>query len=279
MVRIVVLFIAASFASACRDDGSPGDASISLADAAVLVDGALPVQDGSMAALDAAIDAAFVPKFGCSADPEPSSAPPTLTISGTVVTVDAIGGKTPVESATVAASLSTGGSPVDTTTTSSAGAFTVTIPTGSVPIRVYLHASHAGQVDSILAPPRVFSANATLDQAIVLYSSAQLSAYATALGSTVDPTKAQLVGVVSDCVLAPIPGAVFSTTSVGGAVHYFAGISPVSSATATDATGVAIGLNLDPGDLSVGGTWNATQLHAHPVKLVAGLVTLTQLRP
>ena len=138
MSRIIALLLAASFSSACHDDAGTNDAAV-LVDAAVVVDGASPIADASLTP-DTGVDAAFVPNFGCSADADPASAPATVTITGLVATVDATGQKTPLDNATVAASLSTGGSPVDTTTSSSTGAFTVTVPTGSVPVRVYLRA-------------------------------------------------------------------------------------------------------------------------------------------
>jgi hypothetical protein len=166
-----------------------------------------------------------------------------------------------------------------TTTTNTAGAYSLSIPNASAtPVDGYLKFSGSGVVPTFLYPPEPFSANASaLDSATV--TTGTLALLYTFAGTSMNSADGTSLVLVTDCAGAPITGATVAFGPAAGRVVYLSGGLPSSSATETDSTGVALGLNVPPGNNTITATFQGTSLKSHVVDIRANTITQTSIHP
>lgn len=216
---------------------------------------------------------------GGSAD-APSNVPAMITVSGVTTQITATG-KTPLADVTVKA-FKTGSdsTPIAMATSDSAGAFTLSAPTGGVPFDGYLVATSSGNLDSYLYPPKALSADFTGVPVFILDDSTR-SAAAFIGGAKQDPGMAFVALEVLDSSNAGIKGATVNVTPGGGMIRYngtkngaTTGL-PDSAATATQEDGIAYIFDQASGDAMIGATAAGNTIAPHKVNARADVVTLT----
>jgi hypothetical protein len=239
-------------------------------------DGANPsdVVDGAArdAAGDALVEAAVDP-FACLGAPLPTTAPATLQIGGLVAGVDT----TPIDAVAVEAFIGTSTAASATATSAANGTFTVTLATSGTPLDGFLRATKTGFIDSFFYPPTPVAANTS--QAAILLATTQTFAALTALAQvTPDPTAGTLVVDVLDCLGHPVSGAAI-TVLPAGTIRYLQNMTPSTTATSTDATGLAAAFNVSAGAVMVGASVGGRTLRQHMLNVRADVVTITSVVP
>jgi hypothetical protein len=205
--------------------------------------------------------------FACMGQPFPTTAPPTVTVSGVVAKLDTGG---TVAGATVAGYPNGSTTPFVTTTTDANGNFSATINTGGLALNGYIKMTGSGVVDAYVYPEAPISMDASV--AIETFT-----APLTTVG--LDPTKAQLVLQVHDCNGVPLAGAVFSLQPTGGQLVYIKNGTTDPTATSTDSSGVAIVTNQPPGNATLNAVVNGTSLRQHVFPAVANAITTADIQP
>jgi hypothetical protein len=271
-------------AAGCGDDG--GDDDDDDDDDDIQIDGSIdssqdidaaPDIDAPVADIDASlIDAAPAGNFDCLGDPLPDTAPDTVLLSGQAFTVS-LDGQEPVAGANVeaftAADVSLG-----TDTSDGTGAFSISVATGGDPVDGYLLATANTYIDTYLYPPYPIAAD--VDNASALLVSSENFALLPILAGTQQPDGQGFVGVVVvDCNNEPVMGAVV-TTIPEGVVRYTgeSGV-PVAGPTSTNADGLAVVFDVDPGNVIVDATVQGMSLREHTVEVRADVVTTTIVAP
>jgi hypothetical protein len=119
---------------------------------------------------DAPVDAAPMFDFSCANNPAPTTAPNPLTVSGTVTDIDLASQEAePVAMALVTARQSSNNAPIGTPqTTPGDGSFTISAPSGGMPIDGYVEASKTGHRTVRVYPPAPLSADFTGVPALLL---------------------------------------------------------------------------------------------------------------
>ena len=213
--------------------------------------------------------------YACLGQPLPTTAPSTVTVSGTV-TQGVIG---PVASsgATVTAYRTGNAAPLATTTTAANGTFTLTIGTGGTPIDGYLQISKTGYITTYAYPPAPLAANAT--ESGILVTTSEFGTLSNVASVTQDPAKGFIAVVVEDCNGAPIAGATITTNPAAGTIRYNSGGFPSSSATSTAVDGIAYAFNVTAGDVIVSAMGGGHTLRAHTVAARTDGIILTAVTP
>jgi hypothetical protein len=218
------------------------------------------------------------PNLTCNGVALPTTAPAMVNLSGTVEKTD-LTGMSGVAGATVEFFASSGGSALATTTTDSTGAFSVTVPTGGVPLAGYFHASAATFVDTYWYPPTPFYQDST-NVPISLLTPATIGQLEYFSGMVTHTPGLGRIGMdVFDCAGHPIAGAVVSSNPAPGKITYVVAGFPSTTATATDPSGTAFMHNVPAGQVTLNATVGATTLRANPIEVRGDVVTEASVVP
>jgi hypothetical protein len=212
--------------------------------------------------------------YACLGDPLPTTAPATITVTGTVtqgVISPAAGGD-----AAVTAYRTGNATPLATTTTAANGTFTLTISTGGTPVDGYLQITKTGYITTFAYPPAPLAANAT--ESAIIVTTTEFGGLSQAAGVTQDPTKGFIALVVENCDGAAIAGATVSSTPAG-TYKYNADGLPSSTATVTAADGIAYIFNVTAGDAVVSANGGGHTLRSHTVAANTTGIVLTAVTP
>jgi len=253
------------------DDGSATDGDD--ADAAVTADAAGQADSGPEVEADA-----MPADLGCIGDPLPPDAVNPVTVSGTVIKIDAGGQPAALEGAIVELRRASndramddnapGGTPAD-------GSFSLSGRTRGNPLEAYLHASADGVAPTRVYPPLPLTSDLAMVP-VPTFTPLVLGF----LSPDQEPENGIVVVAVLDCSGTPIQGATVSSTPEAGEVVY-AGANglPDPGATSTGAQGFAFLLNVPPGPVTVEATASEMALLGHEVASVGGEVTTTIIVP
>lgn len=216
--------------------------------------------------------------YGCIGRAHPTTAPAQITVAG-ISNEISTSGQEPLPSAMIR--ISTVGDVQLGTATSDAttGAYSITVDTGGSPVDGYLHATHASYLDTYVYPP----APLANDQASVpvLMVSDSVFPFLPLVADADQMDGNGFVGVlVSDCLGNPVAGATV-TSAAAENVRYVEGTSiGDATVTETDASGIAILFNVDPGDaVSIDASTTDRDFEATTVKVRPDVVTTTVLAP
>ncbi len=222
-------------------------------------------------------DAAPTP-YGCLGQPLPTTAPATITLSGTTVQVS--GSSTaPLAGVSVDAFVGASATAAASTTSSGTGTYSVGVSTGGAPVDAYLRAQKSGELDMYLyaaVPLAKDGPNATL----VLVKQSDFDFLAIGAGVTQSGSKGFVTVIVIDCLGNAVSGAtVTATPSSGTTIRYLAGGQPSKTAVSTDASGTAMIFNAPTASVEVGAKVGGMTLRAHAITARAGAITATVVQP
>ncbi len=179
----------------------------------------------------------------------------------------------------VAAMTSAAGTPIATATTDLLGNFSLSVPTGGVPIAAYFSLTKTGFLTSVSVPDQ------PLDHAVSMLAGfmgmqADVDGLYSAGSTAQDTTKGTLFVTVEDCGGTTIAGATIATTPASKIV-YSSGILPSGSATATGSSGYAWALNVPVGSVQLTATAPGRTFSPHPVAILASSASFmgTAIRP
>jgi hypothetical protein len=216
--------------------------------------------------------------FSCVGAASPTSAPNPLSLGGTLTDLTSGNGQAGI---TAEAHLVAGDALLGTTTTNTAGAYSLSIANPSAsPVDAYLQFTPpgAGPLRTFLYPPEPFSANATaLDSSTT--NTTTLSLLYGLAGMSLNAADGTSLVLVTDCAGAPIPGATVGFSPAAGRVVYLSNGLPSTGATETDLTGLALGLNVPPGNSTITASFQGTSLKSHVILIRGGSITQTSIHP
>jgi hypothetical protein len=228
-----------------------------------------PTVDSPPGAPDARVDADpnapdASPEFACNGVPIPTTGAATLTITGDMAALSA-SGSTPVEGADIEGYINGNNTPVATTTSMTAGAYTITINNpGTAPVDGYLKAASAGNLTVFLHPPTPIYTDIPMAPLRTLPTSLVDVFYALA---QVTPMAGRgvIAVVVTDCLGNPLTGATVTSDPAGDVRYNGANGLPTGpgGASSTAADGVAFIANLPVGTVSVDADYNGVDMRAH----------------
>lgn len=214
--------------------------------------------------------------FSCLNNTAPTTADPTITVSGAAYTLQGTS-QSPADNVTVEAHLVSNDSTLDTDgPTGAAGTWTLGPVTGNTPVDAYIKATRSGnggERTTLVYTPQPLRTNQT-DVPVLLIADAQLNALTQ--GFITQEADKGFFGVeVLDCAGMPIDGAsltvkqgnmdVGTAFDVGSIVSQFAGTWFV--------------FNVTPGDTVVNASYNGMAFRAHTIKSAANTATTTVVRP
>jgi hypothetical protein len=226
--------------------------------------------------------------FSCLGQPLPTTAPATVSVSGTVEEVAISGvspGINPLSGASLVACANgaadcMNANQLATATSDMTGAYTVgPITTNGAPVDAYVHLTHTGDrpTDEYPASPIA----ATLSGVpIITFQTTAFSELVTYLHITQDDANGNLTILVTDCAGTAIGDSANLTLSVqqNGA--------DVPNTTVLDggqlssmAAGIYFVFNVPPGATAVSATYKGMNLLAHTVGAVAQETTATEIKP
>jgi hypothetical protein len=208
-------------------------------------------------------------------------APGTVTISGTASS-RGLGGATPEAGVTIAAFSTTDeNTPLATSTTDAAGAFTLTITTTGTAINGFLKATKSGFTTSYLYPPTAITGDLMMVPMNMLTTGnfGTLSTLAQANQQTGKGVVAMLVLSGPELTSMAVAGATISTSPASMPYRYNGGTGlPNTTAAVTAADGIAYAFNAPTGAMTVtasksGTTFKPTMLSVHADALTQTIVT------
>lgn len=218
--------------------------------------------DGNTTKRDAAIDSPPVAS--------------TIHISG-AATARSLSGTMPVAGVSIGAyQMGNDSTPVATATTDAMGKYTLTITTNGTALDGYVKASITGYKDTYLYPPRPLAAD-TDKGAINLLTTQNYDLLSTVAQGNQTAGNGLIGLIVVDAAQMPVAGATVSTTPASHPYRYDGtnGL-PSSTATATQADGVAIAFNVPAtGAVMVSATKAGSTFFAHAVTARADVFTTT----
>lgn len=197
--------------------------------------------------------------YECIGQAYPTTAPASITVSGTVA--DFING--PLSGATVYAFKTGTASAIDSATTSASGTFTMSVSTGGVPLDGYLKASKSGYIDTYAYPSAPLPGDATISVPVV--TSGEFAVLAAQASATPVAGKGSIGILAVNCTGAAVSGATVTASS---------GTSPYDHG-----QGDFFVFNAAPGNVDVGATFQTHTFHGHTVVAVADAVTITIIAP
>jgi hypothetical protein len=218
--------------------------------------------------------------FSCAGAPDPTTAPTTLTVSGMVVDLLSTSA---LNNVTVESRLRS--DPMNvlaSDTTDTTGAFSVSVANpGAMPVDAFLQFSLPSYATTYIYPSDPIAGDSTIDEAGMIMSSNVLVIYSVSGAMALVPGNGTSLVVVMDCLGQSIEGATvgLSPTAAETQIGYLDGMMPSLSATATDASGVAVGFNVPAGDITVTADYMGTPLEAHTYGSHDGGVSLTIIHP
>ena len=198
----------------------------------------------------------------------PTTAPDLIVLTG--VTLDLV---------TLAPLSNTAIEAVGTSTISAvsdaSGAYSLTLPTGGVPVAGYLHASHAGYLDTYdyAAGPSAADASSP----IPLITAQARDAGAATVGITQTADTGALLVRIADCSGTAIAGAQLGTI---GTLRYGNDQgAPSTTATMTGRMGLVYAYNVPPGTVTLTATYDNQSLVPVTVMIAANAATVVGIRP
>lgn len=267
--RIAYLCSTLCLLAACGDDGgSTGDG-------------------GDIDAPGSTIDAADMPDgppgaYGCVGDPHPTTAPPTINISGIAESIDQ-DGTNPLADVVVTARSSADTELATDTSAATTGEYALAVTTGDTPLDGFLRGEIAGYKTTYIYPPAPISGDfANIPVLMVSNATYALISFVANI-MPVQGTDEGLVGIlVVDCTGTPVAGA---TVTVSGAdpayVRYPQGSSvPEDNSGATDTSGIALVFKVPPGAaVMVDASTPDHQFEEHTINVRADSITTTVVAP
>ena len=209
---------------------------------------------------------------GGSADAAPQ-VPAMISISG-MASARSLSGSMPVPGVAIVALKASDDSMVAMATTDAGGLYTITIPTNGMPVDGYLKASITGYLTTYLYPPYPLTADFGSGSLNMLTTNTRDLLSTIAQGNQQGGMGLIALEVV-DKTNATVGGAMVSSSPAGNPVRYDGSNGlPSSSATMTDADGVAYLFNVAPGTVTVSAT-GAKTFRSHAVKAYADNFTTT----
>lgn len=197
--------------------------------------------------------------YECVGQAYPTTAPASITVSGTVS--DFISG--PLAGAKVLAFKTGTAAAIDSATTDAGGAFSMSVSTGGTPLDGYLKATNTGYMDTYAFPSAPLPANAAIT--VPMVTSTEFNLLATQAGATPVAGNGSLGIRPVDCTGAAVTGATVTT-------------SP-SSSPYTDGQGDFFVFNAAPGNVDVGASFQSHTFHGHTIVAKADAVTITIIAP
>ena len=203
----------------------------------------------------------------------------SIMITGTA-TAPGIPSTTNVSGATIGAYRAADDSLVISTTTDASGKFTLVVPTNGTALDGYLKATLATYIDTYLYPPAPLTADYTGAAVEMVTSQTFMTLSTIAQGNQMDD-KGTIALEIEDASAMTVSGATVSSNPASSAYRYDGtGISvPSSTATATQADGVAYMFNAPVGAITVSATKAGTTFKSNNVKSWAGALTTTLITP
>jgi hypothetical protein len=215
--------------------------------------------------------------FSCAGATLPTTAPASITVSGTAVD-QALSGQTLLEGVAISAyptQTSTTASSNDTT--NAVGAFSLVVGTGELPVDGYLKATLTGEMDTYLyANAPLAKDSAGLD--VVMLTPTTYGLLSFGGGVTQDAAKGIVAVAVLDCEAQPVVGATVSSSPAGD-IRYGGSAGPSKTATSTDTSGLAYLFNVPTGDVTVSAMAGSTALRTHHIVVRSGAFTTTLITP
>jgi len=212
--------------------------------------------------------------FQCSGQPLPTTAPALVNVSGSVediISAAAISG------ASVKAFRVGDTTTLASTTTTTPGAYAVSIASGGTPVNGYLHVNDGGtHMDAYVYPAVPLATDLT--ETVKMVTSSEFAVFAAAAGITPVAGDGFIAVVVTDCQGATVGGATVTSTPAGTVRYNVAG-TPSSTASVTAADGIAYIANVAPGDVTIKATAGGVTMRQHVVTAYANSVTLTAIQP
>lgn len=211
-------------------------------------------------------------------DAPPSNIPAMITLSGKT-TERGISGETNVAQVAIAVyKASDEATPLATATSDAQGNFTVTVPTGGVPLDGYLKATKASYLDLYLYPAVAWIADDT-DESVNMMTPGNRDLLNSFASGGQMPTKGMIGIAVYDANGMPVTGATFSSSPAAGATKYLGGSGlPDANATMTSAEGVGFLFNAEE-TVTVSANKAGMTFHPHVVKARPGTFTTTSVTP
>jgi hypothetical protein len=203
--------------------------------------------------------------------------PMMVTITGTAST-RGLGGATPAEGVTIAAyATSDEATPLATTTTDAAGAFTLTITTSGAAITGYLEAKKSGLITSYLYPPTAITGNLAMVPMNMVQANLWDTLSTLAMGNQMPQNGLVAMIVVGGAELTspPVAGATITTSPASNPYRYNGtnGL-PDEVPTSTAADGIGYAFNAPVGNMTVTASKSGATFKTTPIKVRA--MTLTQ---
>jgi hypothetical protein len=214
-------------------------------------------------------------EFFCAGLPSPVTASDPVTLAGTLSDVVATN---PISGATISARRRSDDVLLDSDTTTAAGEFSLSSTTGGVPLDAYLAMTATGYPASFVYPTDPLTADELNFGARALTSSNLNLAYLLSGVVHASGTGTTVVLVV-DCLGVPIEGATVAFVPSAGALRYLVGGVPSNSATSTDASGAALGLNAPAGESTVQANYSSTALESHSFESQPDGLSFTLIHP
>ncbi|HWZ27211.1 MAG TPA: carboxypeptidase-like regulatory domain-containing protein [Gemmatimonadales bacterium] len=197
--------------------------------------------------------------YACEGQALPTTAPSTITVSGTVADFSSSG----VAGARVDAFKTGTAGSIDSATTDAQGHFALTVPTGGVPLDGFIKASKTGYLDTYAYPSAPLPASTSITLTVI--TSSQLNTFASLAGATPIAGNGSLAIRPVDCTEAVATGATVSTSPP--ATPY------------PDGNGNFFEFNLAPGSVTVSAKYQSHTFRSHPVVAFADAVTITIIAP
>ena len=197
--------------------------------------------DGSMPG-----DALVTPDAFFGECPVGMTAPDPITLTGSIerkATASAVPGMT------LSISTTLDGSPIATTTTDATGAYSVDVPTGGVPIAMYITLSEPGYLTAVEIPDRLLDANTA--ESFVEGTQADLDATYATKSVTESLSAGTLYIGLFDCTGTGIAGAAIQTTPPTTIVYADVNSVPDAALTSTTSSSIALALDVPVGPVIV----------------------------
>jgi hypothetical protein len=227
--------------------------------------------------------------FYCNGQPQPTTAPAMVTISGSIQEIANLSTE-PLPGSTIKAYKTSDDTQVGMSTSDANGSWSMSLPTGGVPLEGYLVGHHdpvtkpnntvSTYIDTYLYSPYALAADNGQGVILMLTSGdmGTLHLLAQLAGTTQQAGKGMVGLVVADCNGKALKGAVVTSEPAATPI-YDNGSIPDTTATATGTDGRAYLFNLPAGDVTVHATYNGMTFYAHAVKARADVVTTTAIEP
>jgi hypothetical protein len=222
---------------------------------------------------DVALDA--LAGFECVGRPFPTTAPSTITVSGTVLDQS---GATPVAGVNViVADVSNTmiGGPV---ITSASGAYSIILTTPGTPLDAHVVATGTSYIQTSVW--RSVPLAVDTDVSFAMVTSGGANAVSNAVGTTYDTTKAIVSVYLTDCDNKTLAGATMTNPFAGSTQRYQSGGALPASATSTDSSGTVYFVNAPPGMATLSATLSTGGAeYARVVNPVGGEFIYSALQP